>query len=811
LDYYAEAFVDSEPFRSIKKYPLNCVDFNKIDALQINDRICAMMAVHDSEEQAMTDELQERLTAIDTLTMVAVRQAFSWFPRRYAEHKTDGRQAGVGREVELSENTKIANLDLSLPVLAFLLDFQASVLRLLRLLIELGIANAAIFKTALECAGLVLKTDLDKVANVEKSSILLFFKYCRSKPVLSQAFQRLLGDSLDLLQTLLEVRRHYQVVAFLKLWAITERAGRVEVASWPEMLSEVLNVFSLSAQVPKDQKPLCLSTMNKTFAQIVENTFPENGGTRKGSSFSEDLSFEVDIVNEFLRVKRELRLIQYQRMPVDLILVENMFRDQPQYEFLNYQPTYFVKQDANFIQEKAFNEDFSRRVCSIIMSNLDQSHVLFEALSQLVIFQGSIQRKIYLQLNSSPNQRAELKKDDLDESVPLSEKDLNSQIEVPAPQENASDSGTVAPPSLSFQFLEKELFNLKKKRAVGDPRDPGARLQIDQALAEVLRILLALGDYLLESYNTKLQFTKTQNLMRNLGFSRLVIEVLGDRRNSQLVPACLRYLHYFTYLNTKNLALLTEHMDLLLGQVLQHPSEMSLVANLVNSLEDRQLRENQLRSIFNKVITIVATEGFVDYVHQERDTSTKDIRQIKAKAKSLDNLVIYLKILALSASDDTGKPRKETQQFLLGLLINSPELGRLYESQFFFSLRKLIQSRQQQPLTPLDLKFIQFYLAALSFIADLGRHHFETKEQARRIVELHILQEYLASKKQVFVLKSEILKLYHYVAFANQIFLEKEHTIDLAILKLLLRDIVCPDLAKSSKYMFALIRHGKLN
>jgi hypothetical protein len=763
LDYYTEVFVDSEPFRSIVQHPLNCIDFNKIDHMTLNSQIYSMINCHDSEEADQTDETLTRIEGFHHLTLLAIRQAFSLFPRRYAEHKTDGRQAGVGKEMELNENSMTSNLDLASNVLSFLLEYQSSVLTLLNMQLMLGLADSSLIKMAIECAGLVLKVDHEKIQNIDKSSILFFFKYCRRKPGLKQAFQKLVTKSLDLLQTLLSVRRHYQIIALLKLWSISEKSSFLNQNTWKEVLSDVFNIFSLSVEPKKDEKPLSLSLMNKSFSTLVQDIFPEENMTRKASMGSDDLSFEIDPIDEVKRFRKEIKPILFQRMPLDLILVENLFKSQFSSETQNYQVSYNARQDSNYIQERAFQEEFAKRVCNIIISNLDQAQYIFQILNSLVVFQGSIQRKIYRTLAVEERLKPNPSNEKLNESVPISEKEGG-----PFLQEEPDDvpkQETEQPPEdqISIFSLKRALLNLKRKRATGDPNDPGSRLQTDHAQEEVLKIMTALVTYLQEAYNIKLQFSKAQNLMRNLGFGRVVLSIIEDPKNTAMVSICLRYLHYFCYMNSKNLATLVPHLAMLVDYSVHHPSAAKLISSLINSIDDKQAVETHLKNVFNRVVVLMSSEGVADYIHIGRETTDKLQKQSSSTTAKFKQLAIYLRILSDCTIDDQGKPQKDHQLILLSQLINIPEIARIYESQFFFSVRKLIQNKQSKPFSESDHQFVEFYLGSLSLIADLGRYHPESKEQARRIIEVHILQEYLVSKKQIFLLKKEILKLYHYV------------------------------------------------
>lgn len=763
LDYYTEVFVDSDPFRSILQHPINCIDSNKIDQMVLNLRLYSLISFHDSEELEETDENLDRINGFHSLTLVSVRQAFCMFPRRYAEHKTDGRQAGVGKEMEISETSMTSNLDLAANSLAFLLEYQASVLSLLSMQIKLGLADSTLIKMAIECAGLVLKVEHEKIQNIDKNSILFFFKYCRRKIWLKQAYQKLLTKSLELLESLLAIRRQYQVITLLKLWRMSDKSSFFNQTTWKEVISDVFSIFSLSAETKKDEKPLTLSQMNKSFSTIVQDIFPEENLARKASMGSDDLSFEVDPIDEIKGFRKELKAILFQRMPLDLILVENLFKSQASSENQFYQVSYNARQDSNFIQERAFQEEFVKRVCNIIITNLDQASNIFQILNSLVVFEGSIQRKIYRSLAVEERNKPNPTNEKLNESVPLSDKE-GVQPDTEEPLQNPKQE-TEKPPEdqISIFTLKKALLNLKRKRATGDPNDPGSRLQVDHSQEEVIKILNALVNYLQEAYNIKLQFTNAQNLMRNLGFGGTVLSIIEDPNNTPLVSLCLKYFHYFCYMNNKNLATLVPHLTLFIDYSLQHPSTASLVSSLINSIEDRQLVEHHLKYVFNRVVALISSEGVADYIHIGRDSAEKPQKQTSATTKKFRQLVIYLRILSCCTLDDQGKPQRDHQHILLSQLINSPEIARIYESQFFFSVRKLIQLKQQKPFTESDYQFVEFYLTSLSLIADLGRYHMESKEQARRICELHILQEYLVSKKQIFLLKKEILKLYHYV------------------------------------------------
>lgn len=745
---------------------MNCIDFSKLSHIPLTGRIYSMIRAHDTEDLEENDQILDQINNFHNITLLAIRQAFSLFPRKYAENKTDGRQANVGKVPEVNETIINANLELYCPVLPFLLDYQASVLMLLNMQLKMGLADSSLIKAAMECAGLVLKADLEKVHDIDKSSILCFFKYCRKKTTLRQSFQKLLTVSLNLLQTLLVVRRHYQITALLKLWAITEDIGMLEPSLMQETVSEIFSIFGLSSQTFKNSRPLSLALMNKNFVRIVEEILPEENQIRKSSMPSQDLSFHINGIEAITELRRDIKQITYQRMPVDLILIENLFRESSSKEFQFYQPTYSVKQDSDYIRDQAFQASFAKRICNTVMANLDQRQQAFQLLTRLVIFQGSVQRRIYRVLNyEASNVHLHVLEDEDNESVPGSDRDaMDSPQLVPRkPQSKFNTASPYLQKNISIHYLEKVLLNLKRKSAIVDPKDLGYRLKVGQAKEELLRTVTALTEYLQESYNLKLQFTKTQNLMRNLGFGRVMISILSDSGSSSLISACMNYLHYFSYLNRANLAELAPHLELLLGYALDHSEGVRLVVNLIKAADDQQTTTGHLKNIFYKVVAHVSSEGVADYVNLGGD-KPKSASKPHKSAKKMDHLITFMKILSRCSVDSYGKPQKDNQVALLGLLINSPELARIYESQFFFSVRKFIQKKLTGELTDSDNKFMDFYLAALSLIADLGRMHTESKEQAKRICEAHILLEYLLSKKPFFLLKREILKLYHYVS-----------------------------------------------
>lgn len=810
MDYYSEVFVDSEPFKSILKHPLNCIDFNKIESIPLSARLHSIINLHDSEDFEENEEILDRINGFHNITLVAIKQAFSVFPRRYAEHKTDGRQAGVGKELEVSETMVNSNLDKVSHLLPFLLDYQSSVLMLLNMQLILGLADSSLIKAAIECAGLVLKTNCEKIQSIEKSSLLCFFKYCRRKSSVKNSFQKLITQSLNLLETLAVVRHHYQMISLLKLWVISEKTKSSQSEEVQTIVNEIFSIFSLSAKGPKGADSITLTSMNKTFVSIIDNIFPEENSPKKEMVPSEDSGFMGESSDEKKKLRTELKSILNQRMPVDLILIENLFIGTAQNDSHNFKPSYNVRQDSDSIQETSFLTDFTKRVCSMVMSTLDQHQQVYSLLTKLVVFQGPSQRKIYRLLNFEPSPTKEHFEEEEKESVPESEKDLNIRVassptSLPKLETEATDYRMI-----SIHYIEKLFTNLKRRKAIGDPSDPGSRLQIEQASAEVLRAVTALTAYLQDSYNLKLQLNKTQNLMRNLGFGRLILAISKEGENKELLASCLKFFHYFSYMNAANLSSLEPYFSNILRLTLDLGFGEMMIASLINNLEDPQAASSRLKWIFNMVMSEMGHEGVADYLHIGREKHALATSKIAITASRLGHLVTYLKILSYSAVDSYVKPKKDHQGLLLSLLINNPEIARIYESQFFFSARKFMQSKPGSLMTEADLKFLEFYFEALSLIADLGRYHPESKEQARRIVERAILQEYLFSKNQFFLLKREVLKLYHYVGQIYQIFLEKETQIDSELLKQLLRDLVCPDLSKSSRYLYALVAHGAL-
>lgn len=756
VDHYAEVFINTSPFKSLKLANLTCFDYSMLIQIPLNERLHIMMASHYGwQREKDLDDTIELIDSFHMHTLVAISQAFSWLPHKLAQRRMQGRQTDVGKELVLNEEQMMANLDHADRSVEFVLEFQISVLKLIQRQLDLGIANPELIKKAIECIGLVLKVIFDGIPDISKSSILCFFKFCRSQPAVRQIHSKLIQAAISLMKTVNSVRQQYQICAMLKLWAVMQKSDGEAKEAWPDIVRKICAIFSLASS----SITVGLSSLNKSIDKIINEVFPDqvNGGV----AITDEKNEPSNYLNGIEELERELKQLNLQKIPVDIILLENLFKQNETILQAKKHKAYCasgsVRHDIGYLREVAFAEDFYRDITQSFIAYINQREDIIQAMKKVIVIHGSEQNVIYRRLSFGKD-GLEVRKTIIDESPKAFNRD-DSEYHHMERSDTTHIPGRDPQIDISVGALKIAINAIKLLDTESATNDPNLPFRIDEGKSWLGLTVNGLADFLDYQKKTKLQFTVTQDLMRNIGYHEVIVEILSMQMSQDIVNTCIKYLYDFAHLNTKNRLALLRFLDLLLNFI-NTPMAVNLISSIITGVGTGTKLEVIFQGIINRILTLLNSDRISAYLHIGRPGKQKPQPAIK----DFITLTAYLTLISSLATDDSMRPVIDNQTLLLSIIVNNHAISRLYESQLFNNTKKAILTQKSDDW----IAFFRFYTAVLSLISDLGQGSQECREQARRVVEKQMLLEYINSKYSVFPLKLVVLKAFDYVCWYNE-------------------------------------------
>jgi hypothetical protein len=835
LEFYTLVFLDSAPFEMVATRPFTCYGFER---LELNVRIHAMLkknvgAGNKNQDDNDGDKITDIVNGFHNNSIVCLNDVFSYLPRKVMEQRDENKDKDGEIEGRPDEVRIINNLESSILEIPYILEFQAKALNLLKVQIDFGLANDTLIKRSIEVAGVVLKQPIDKNSHSARNmSALQFFTFCAKKKTLQQAYHQLVESALSLLESVSNVRKHYQACAFLKLWEIfSSQDFTMTTSQIIQAVQGILNIYSFSIE-PGSLDKLTLSNLNQNINDIVNRVLNEYEGQQDDKlhmrsidpHFKEDhdepnnpaFSKSVEVLNS------DVKTICYQRVPVDLILLEAMFattkRVKQETSVLKKHQTYSIKQDIELLSINFFEERLQKALIEIPMNYFNQRLSLFKHLLQLEFYKGPEEKKIYKMLTipitdlnhgyggmsnsqiqpfvhdtSKGNLSSERENDP--EGFPEKERDRFEKVG----HKNVSHG-----PDISIVTFSKEVNEMLKLEEMGKCVNATQKARLEELVQSLASLLETAHNILCTNHQQKVYYRKMQNLMRNLGYHTLsltLFQLKKDQGNASLSQACCKFLLSFINFNKQNQSLLVEKYDILFQAIPRGIDNSVLLSKLLHSMTVQSTINSSIEEIFRSLKRVLTSDSVSDFLNLQKTLATKSGFSVSKKvSRGLMMIVAYKDILQGLLVDEYGKHKRENQAYILASLINSPDIAKLYETNFLDLVRKVIQSRSSfnTGISEEDYNFFKFYAGMIAFVAELSKGCNECTEQARRISDSHTLLEYLLFKPSFYLLKREILRWYHFVYFEPQT--QGTDGMKMSELRVLLKDLVFNDLKQFSVY-----------
>lgn len=788
LTYFQAVFVDLPEFTRISVTPYRCFPQQKLNSLNLSDRIYFMMQNKDmkaalSEKEDAKPKLSE-VNDIHNLSLRLLKEVFCDLPDKLVFPNQPLEQSQRDSPNPASLDTFIKSLDSSKKEVSELLSLQASFFIFLKEQVDLGIADHRLIKSGLEAAGIVIKSEihLDQEVAFEEASLLIILYYCSQRKEMSSKYFLLIENALNLFEVVGKCRLHYQVCAFLKLisTSVDDKPKATVKRVNEELINKLLRIYPLSSSdADNKSKKLRFGNLRKHITKLINGkslSFQARNESKKDGS--EEFIAPVDD-KDASEVKQDdqdnravedwevvLSFLGEQRVPIDMILAESVFsekdRTRQNHTALIRSGSINLKEGLESLQNSFLKREIEIKTIRLIVAYFHQRVTLGNYLADIELYHGEEEEQIFRDLSSKPVRRMV---------------GNNEESSKPGATEEKSKTEPIEPEDHSAPYLIKltaEMLNLDFER-----KNIGFGLIQSTLVENLVGFFRQVNSKLSSQLNfSKQLFRKTQNLMRNLDYHSRTISLLDPHMtfNNKLefFQTCMHFLKLFSLYNPQN--------QLLLAQKLNHFLALTAIGLDVSELTSAILQSPKaqvhalrfINEVFNNLRRTLNSGHGGSYLYLQKtlnridreDPSLKEQEQLIAR--DLQRVALYIKILSGIILDEIGRPRSEVQIRILDSIINSPDITRIYEPVFYSQAIKLIQLRNtgDPRTTPKeDIDFYHFYSACLSLIGELSRVKKEGIRIANRISDLPFLREALISKNTPLLFKKQFMKWFHFFRF----------------------------------------------
>ena len=812
VEFYSLVFVDTEPFESVIEKPFRCFNFDRLKDLSLNERVFIMMSSHSHRAEGLEDaEVLDKINGFHNFTIGCLKDSFSWLPRKVMQSQSEDKPPEINKEIGVNEGEIASNLESCLSEVIHILELQTNVIKLLQYQVNFGLANITLLKWALEISGIVLKLPQDKgIASAKQPSLLHFYSFCSAKKATIRPYQQLVESVLELLTAVGKIRKHYQACAFLKLWH--NNISDISQTGMLEAIHTIFNIYCLSPQ--PTHIGITLSNLNVHIHEIINQVLPDDmGGDNESKSrvlvsmhsLSEikeerpKLAISGSPLDDFIA---DIQPLCRQRIPIDVILLELMFSHTKQVKqevsIIKKHQAYNLKADLETLSVAFFEEKLQQSLIDLPMHFFNQRLAFFKYLLKIELYKGPEERKVYRMLTLPPEQSLALSlvhqmgSHDHSQSHPQTDRDESREIIKPL--------GKASMANISILTFTSQVNEVLQLESMGPCLDSIQKARLQELVTSLTSFLNTASRILVIKHEQKVQFRKMQNLMRNLGYHTLVLSLFPLEHGYALSEACNGFLLQFVLFNKQNQNLMLQHYDLLLKGIARGIDTSPLLVRVVHSITVQSRLNKCIEELFRAIRRVLSSEAVSSFLNLQNTLNSKTGFDITKKvARSIYMILAYKDTLLGLIRDEYGKQKREYQTLALANLINSPEIARLYEPQFFDLTRKVIQSRNGflQGLSEDEYSFFLFYTDMIAFIAELSKGFRECTEQARRISDMNFLQECILSRQTYYLLKRELLRWYHLVYFEPE---SQSGGIRTSLIKLLLKDVIIHDIDQFSQF-----------
>jgi hypothetical protein len=611
----------------------------------------------------------------------------------------------------------------------YILESQNNVLSVINEALDLGFLDKTLIRQIMIMAGLLLFSETGEKHDTNKLylSFMRFITEIKKKDELIPQLKELLFKATQTLKIIAKMRENLQMFLLLKLYRKYETSSK----EMKKTMEKIFDILSLNS--PIDSK-VTSNSLNAILSLQIDSgpnnlfsagTFQEKRAEHPDES-SLDYVQKIDLeVNEYCKPT----------VSIDLILLKIIFdisrKDLEVYSAARQNNSKYLS-DVEYvggqIDSLKLDQQIRLSILDVITDYYDQRFRILQKLLNVEIIYGEEEKKIYQKLT------------DNSDSFSLSTENLANHV------------GILLAADLRY-----------KASSIGDARE--------EYLSKI-RVIIEFLDQLIadmtKKFKTKIDFKKTQNLLKNKGFHEHMLKLLSLRfqegEHKELFTKLVNFFCLFCHYNSINKKLLAPHITSFIDLIGQGINSAQLVSIIGQAEIDVKASSADIDYIFNKINQIVAADEMqvIFNLRAARKASKFDLTR-EAIQHSLRMLLSYKIILSGMIFDDKDFRREENQRKIIFYLVNNRDLVKIFEFKYFNEIKFMLAKEGEKSRLDDYYTFYNFYAGYLSLLADASWNFLGGIDQARRVLTKEQLLEVLTSPNTPLYFKKHFLKCFHNV------------------------------------------------
>lgn len=608
----------------------------------------------------------------------------------------------------------------------FILESFDSVISVLNEVMDLGFLDCEMIQHLMILASLLLFVESGEKSDFARAPLPLirFLGEVKGFDELLPNLNMLLCKAVKTMKIAAKMRENIQMLVLLKLYKKHETSSKEMKSS----LDEVFNILALE-NTKLESKGLKESLTSLLASQLKAHPL-----------FSTDMLKEVEMQNDeiqhdyVMRVKMEIDLFSRNHVSLDLILKRIVFniskKDLEIYSTVRQKNSKYLS-DVEYVGGQIDSLKLGRHIqvsiLDVITNYYNQRFTILQKLLNVEIIYGEDEKRIYQKYTRNTT------------SGSLSIENLASLV---------TGIITLEPRYRDNVDSEESEYTTKIKNIVA-------------FLTEVTKDMK-------EKYERKMDFKKTQNLLKNKGYHIQVLRLfkLNFQKNehAELFKLIVEFLVLFCDYNTSIKRLLAPHMNNFVDLIGLGIESAKLVSTISQADIDPRVTNNHIDYIFNKINQIVASENMQAIFNLRTSRLKKGFDVVGPLVNNLKMLLSYKRMLSGMIFNDKNFRREDSQRKIIFCLVNNKELVKIYEFKYFNEIKHMLQSKEGVDYKNVNyMTFYDFYAGYLSLLAEASWEFTGGIDQARRVVTKEQLLEVLTSPLTPIYFKKHFLKCFHHV------------------------------------------------
>lgn len=636
---------------------------------------------------------------------------------------------GSERNKEVLQKGTDLNDENSFIRMRYILESQNQVLSVINEALDLGFLDKNLIRQIMIHAGLLLFSESGEKYDPQKLHLafMRFITEVQKKDELVPQLKELLFKAIQTLKIVAKMRENLQMFILLKLYRKYETSAK-EMKKTMEKVFDILSLFS-----PIDAK-LQRSSLNSILAHQI--TTESAGFFTVPGNLEKKLDQADDVVLDYVqKIDQEVNEYSKPTVSIDMVLLKIIFdisrKDLETYSSARQNNSKYLS-DVEYvggqIDSLKLDQQIRLSLLDVITDYYDQRFRILQKLLNVEIIYGEEEKKIYQKLT------------DNSDAFSLSAENLANHVAIVL-------TADIRYKSFNTADLKEEYRN--KIRVLED--------FLDQLTSDMNK-----------KYTTKIDFKKTQNLLKNKGFHEHMLKLLSIKfqiaEHTELFTKLVRFFCLFCLYNTVNKKLLSPHITSFIDLIGQSINTAPLVSIIGQAEADPKASAADIDYIFNKINLIVASDEMnnIFNLRSARKASKFDLRKDSVQP-NLQMLLCYKTILSGMVFDEKEFRRDENQRKIIFYLVNNRDLVKIFEFKYFNEIKHMLAKEGEKTRNDDHLTFYKFYAGYLSLLADASWEFVGGIDQARRVLTKEQLLEVLTSPNTPLYFKKHFLKCFHHV------------------------------------------------